>query len=96
MKICVTLDNNNIINQFAQCLNDNYTPFTDGIVIDTDLDASTLVENYKLESGQLILLTEQEKEAINSNAGVVSVEPTLIERVKDVEVVLADILGGKN
>lgn len=57
MKICITINNNNIVNGYG--IGEN--SLKNGINIKTDVDFNVLCGNYKYENNELIKLTEEEK-----------------------------------
>lgn len=62
MKICITINSNNIINQVAKCLNNNIIPIKNGIILESDIDIKELNNQYKFINNNLIKLTDEEKD----------------------------------
>lgn len=77
MKVSVVIDTDNKIIKQGRCLNDKHNPYDNGIVIETDIE--DLVWNYKLVDGQLVEITEEEKQID------ICTEPTTEERITQLE-----------
>jgi hypothetical protein len=71
MKIGITIDDDNVVRQVALCISDTHIPFVDGVTLETDLDTTTIVDNYKYEDGTLTELTDDEQTEFNTVAEVV-------------------------
>lgn len=84
--IYALIDSNNVV---KGCGFNKVSPFENGIEIETDLSTIDLADNYKVVDNQLVELTEEEKTSLTS-----MLEPTLTERVADVEIALAEMIGG--
>jgi hypothetical protein len=78
MKIGITVDNNNIVNQVAECLTDEHIPFPNGATLETELDLTTITNNYKYVDGQLVALTDEEKAEIATQKELNEAYPPIV------------------
>ena len=77
MKVSVVVNTDKLIIKQGRCLCDTHNPYTDGIIIETDIEE--LVGNYRLVNGELEKLSEEEKQIDICD------EPTAEERITQLE-----------
>jgi len=58
MRISVLTDQNQAITSYGVCLSTDHNPLPNGIIVDTDIDIETIVGNYTLQNGILVIIPD--------------------------------------